>query len=103
MYTFALVLLGMALVAFNVYVYFDFKQDDDYMAMAQLVDHADYCAKGAIHTDGTQYVLIQHNGAKSRRKIQYKHFSNYSIEYVQWGGKRYQVNTVKQLYTENAQ
>lgn len=67
-------------------------------AMLQLIDHADYCVKGAAHTDGTQYVLIEHCGATSRRKIQYKHFSNYSIEFIQWGGKRYQVNTVKELY-----
>lgn len=67
-------------------------------AMLQLIDHADYCVKGAAHTDGTQYVLIEHNGTTSRRKIQYKHFSNHSIEFIQWGGKRYQVNTVKELY-----
>ena len=96
-------ILGMSIAALNIFVYFDFKQDGDYMSMLQLIEHADYCIKGALHTDGAQYVLIEHNGAKSRRKIQYKYFSNHAIEYIQWGGKRYQVNTVKQLYTENAQ
>lgn len=68
------------------------------MTMLQLVEHVDYCIKGAAHADGRQWVLIEHNGARYSRRIHYKPFSNWPVEYVRWNNKQYQVNNVKEMY-----
>ena len=66
--------------------------------MKQLIDHAQYSIKGALKDDNDQYVLIEHNGKQYTRKIKYKPFSNFPIEYINWNNTAYQVNTVKELY-----
>ena len=48
--------------------------------------------------DNAQYVLIGHEGKQYTRKIKYKPFSNFPIEYINWNNTTYQVNTVKELY-----
>ena len=66
--------------------------------MKQLIDHVQYAVKGALKDDNVQYVLIKHEGKQYTRKIKYKPFSNYPIEYINWNNTTYQVNTVKELY-----
>ena len=66
--------------------------------MKQLIDHVQYAIKGALKDDNAQYVLIEHNGKQYTRKIKYKSFSNFPIEYVNLNNTTYQVNTVKELY-----
>ena len=66
--------------------------------MKQLIDHVQYAIKGALKDNGSQYVLIEHEGKQYTRKIQYKYFSNFPIEYINWNNICYQVNTVKELY-----
>lgn len=57
-----------------------------------------------VNFNGTQvvkskgFVLIEFlDGRKYKRKIYYKDFSNYPIEYIVWDNKKYSVNTVKEL------
>ena len=66
--------------------------------MKQLIEHVQYAIKGALKDDNAQYVLIEHEGKRYTRKIKYKPFSNYPIEYINWNNTTYQVNTVKELY-----
>ena len=66
--------------------------------MKQLIDHVQYAIKGALKDDNDQYVLIEHEGKQYTRKIKYKPFSNFPIEYINWNNTTYQVNTVKELY-----
>ena len=66
--------------------------------MRQLIEHVQYAIKGALKDDNAQYVLIEHNSKQYTRKIKYKPFSNYPIEYINWNNTTYQVNTVKELY-----
>ena len=65
--------------------------------MLQLIDHVQFCIKGEVQSDGSQYVLIEDGGKTHRRKIRYSYFSNYPIEFVRWGTKNYQVNNVKTI------
>ncbi|QQO92924.1 hypothetical protein CPT_Pipo_003 [Acinetobacter phage Pipo] len=65
--------------------------------MKQLVDHVQFCIKGEVQGDGSQYVLIEDGGKTYRRKIRYRYFSNYSIEYINFKNTQYQVNTVKSV------
>lgn len=64
--------------------------------MKQLIDHVQYATKGNLKDDGCQYVLIIHNCKKYMRKVKYKPFSNYPIEYINWNNTTWQVNTVKE-------
>ena len=66
--------------------------------MKQLIEHVQYAIKGALKDDNAKYVLIEHEGKQYTRKIKYKPFSNYPIEYINWNNTTYQVNTVKELY-----
>ena len=66
--------------------------------MKQLIEHVQYAIKGALKDDDEQYVLIEHEGKQYTRKIKYKPFSNFPIEYINWNNTTYQVNTVKDLY-----
>ena len=66
--------------------------------MKQLIDHVKFAVKGDVKKDGKQYVLIEHDGKTYTRRVQYKPFSNYPIEYINWNKTHYQVNTVKNLY-----
>ena len=66
--------------------------------MKQLIDHVQYTIKGALKDNDVQYVLIEHEGKQYTRKVQYKPFSNFPIEYINWNNTTYQVNTVKELY-----
>lgn len=65
--------------------------------MKQLIDHVQYAIKGALKDDDVQYVLIEHEGKQYTRKIKYKPFSNFPIEYINWNNTTYQVNTVKAI------
>lgn len=65
--------------------------------MKQLIDHAQYAIKCALKDDNSQYVLIEHEGKQYTRKIKYRPFSNYPIEYINWNNTTYQVNTVKAM------
>ena len=66
--------------------------------MKQLIEHVQYAIKGALKDGNAQYVLIEHEGKQYTRKIKYKPFSNFQIEYINWNNTTYQVNTVKELY-----
>lgn len=66
--------------------------------MKQLKDHVQYAIKGPVHDDGRQWVLIEHNGKRHSRLINYKPFSNFPIEYIKWNNGHYQVNNIKELY-----
>ena len=65
--------------------------------MKQLIEHVQCAIKGALKADNAQYVLIEHNGKQYTRKIKYKPFSNFPIEYINWNNAQYQVNTVKAM------
>ena len=71
--------------------------------MKQLIDHVQYAIKGALKDDNAQYVLIEHEGKQYTRKIKYKPFSNFPIEYINWNNTQYQVNTVKEVYWNELQ
>ena len=66
--------------------------------MKQLIEHVQYAVKGALKDDNAQYVLIEHEGKQYTRKIKYKPFSNFPIEYINWNNTTYQVNTVKEVF-----
>ena len=68
-----------------------------YKTMKQLIEHVQYAIKGALKDDNAQYVLIEHNGKQYTRKVKYKPFSNFPIEYINWNNTTYQVNTVKAM------
>lgn len=65
--------------------------------MDNLLDVVDHAVKVINAGDGLQYVLITHNKRQYHRRVQYKAFSNWPIEYVRWGSKNYQVNTVSEV------
>ena len=65
--------------------------------MKQLIDHVQYAIKGALKDGNAQYVLIEHEGNQYTRKVKYKPFSNFPIEYINWNNTTYQVNTVKAM------
>ena len=49
------------------------------------------------HVDGNIWVVFNHNGKDYQRQVKYKYFSNFPIEYVNFKGTQYQVNTVKSV------
>ena len=51
--------------------------------MKQLIEHVQYAIKGALKDDNAQYVLIEHEGKKYTRKVKYKPFSNFPVEYIE--------------------
>lgn len=63
--------------------------------MKQLTDFVNgtYLSKD-VH-DGDLWVTFNHDGKDYRRPVKFKYFSNFPIEYVNFKGARYQVNTVK--------
>lgn len=65
--------------------------------MLQLINAVEACEKYNRDTDGVTFVRIAHDGKTYRRKVYYKYFSNWSIEYVVWNGKQHQVNTIKEI------
>ena len=68
-----------------------------FKTMKQLIEHVQYAIKGALKDDNAQYVLIEHEGKQYTRKVKYKPFSNFPIEYINWNNTTYQVNTVKAM------
>ena len=64
--------------------------------MRQLTDFivGTYVSKDE-HADGNVWVIFNHNGKDYQRQVKYKHFSNFPIEYVNFKGTQYKVNTVK--------
>lgn len=65
--------------------------------MQDLIDVVEHATKVTNACDGIQYVLIVDGERQYRRRVQYKQFSNHPIEYIRWGSKNYQVNTVRSL------
>ena len=71
--------------------------------MRQLRDYVQYAIKSPVHDDGLQWVQIEHDGKRYSRRIKYKPFSNWPVEYVKWNNGHYQVNNIAELYpTEDA-
>ena len=64
--------------------------------MQDLIDVVTHATK-VTTAIGIQYVLIVDNERQYRRRVQYKQFSNHPIEYICWGSKNYQVNTVRTM------
>ena len=64
--------------------------------MKQLIDYVQYAFKGNLKNDGIQYVSFNYEGKQYTRKVKYKPFSNYPIEYINWNNTTWQVNTVQE-------
>ncbi|WGV35638.1 hypothetical protein EPabB_1 [Acinetobacter phage vB_AbaP_EPab_B] len=66
--------------------------------MEQLAEHINstYLSKD-VHSDGKLWVIFNHDGKDYQREVKFKPFSNFPIEYINFKGKQYQVNTVKSV------
>lgn len=59
----------------------------------------EYIAHDCSPLKNDTHVLWTNKGKAYKRKIQYKYFSNYPIEYIVYDGKQLQVNAIKHVST----